>query len=116
MRNLVGAPIDPALAQEAINISKQIRSGEVTTDEASRVIEVVAKMTSQVLNHFFVKPVDSFGGGYAMKGVAEFGVRSASRGIRMGLSKMLPRLKPAQWKQVADFLDGSLYDPAALKK
>lgn len=116
MRNLVGAPIDPALAQEAINISRQIRSGELTTDDAAKVIEVVAKMTSQVLNHFFVKPVDSFGGGFTMKGVAEFGVRSAAKGIRLGLSKMLPRLKPAQWKQVADFLDGSLYDPGTLKK
>ncbi len=116
MRNLVGAPIEPALAQEALRVAQQIRSGELTADKSAAVVDVVARMTAQVLNHFFVKPVDAFGGGMTMKGVAEFGVRSAGKGIRMGLSKMLPRLKPAQWKQVADFLDGSLYDPGTLKK
>ncbi|MEK6806789.1 MAG: hypothetical protein AABY95_09100 [Pseudomonadota bacterium] len=116
MRNLVGAPIEPALAQEALSVAKKIRSGEVTPDHAEDVIGVIGKMTTQVMHHFFVKPVDKFGGGMTMKGVAEFGVRSATKGIRFGLTKMLPRLKPAQWKQVADFLDDSLYDPGTLKK
>lgn len=116
MRNLVGAPIDPALAQEVFSVAKKIRSGELTAHDAPKVVEVISRMTSQTMNHFFVKPVDIIRGGMAMKGIAQFGVSGATRGISFGLGKILPRLKPAQWKQVADFLEEALYDPGTLKK
>ena len=116
MRTLVGAPIDPALAHEVLSVAKRIRSGELTAHDAPKVIEVISRMTTQTMNHFFVRPVDIIHGGMTMKSIAQFGVSGATRGICFGLGKILPRLKPAQWKHVADFLEESLHKPDTPKK
>lgn len=116
MRNFVGAPIAPELAAEALRVAEAIKSGKLGPKDADQVIDVVSKMTEASMHHFFVKPIQTFGGGMTMRGFAEFGVSSASKAIRFGLKKILPKLKQEQWQQIGTLLDEALFDAGQLKK
>lgn len=107
MRNIVAAPIPPALAEQAITLVREIQAGR---GNAGELTEVIGQMTEAVLNHFFVAPVAAIGVGAPLKRVVDLGVGGAVRGLRYGLNKIVPRLKPPQLRQLADFIDRSLLE------
>jgi hypothetical protein len=115
MRDHVAAPIDAPLAQRAVATADRIRSGELQPRQADVVVKVVCEMTEVAMTHFFVKPVKDFGGGIAMRGMAEMGVSGSVKAVRFGLGKILPKLDQRQWTMVADFLDQSLVEVGARK-
>src|SRR5260221_6181570 len=116
MRNLVGAPIAEDLASEALQLAERIRAGKVTPRDSEQIVRVIGRMTEEVVHHFFMHPTEMMGLGPTMRGLIQWGVNSAVKGILYGLQKVIAKLKPEQLRQVADFLDSSLYEPRTKKK
>ena len=63
MRNVVGAPIPEAVALEALRTAEKLRSGKASPRDAEQAVEVICKMTDEVLNYFFVRPIERLGMG-----------------------------------------------------
>lgn len=116
MRNLVGATIPPQLAAEALRIVEDIRGGRLTPKDSERVVKVIVKMSETVMHFFFMRPTEAFGVGMTLRGIVQFGVSSALKGISYGLGKIVPKLNQQQLLQLADFLDEALYDAGAARK
>ncbi len=115
MRNLVGAPLPPEMAEEALRIVKQIRAGQLGPRDSQRVVDTVGQITDVVMRHFFIDSTRSFGLGPTLHRVVELGVGGVIKTIRLGLKRIVPKLSQTQLRQLADFLDQSLYDTAARK-
>lgn len=116
MRNLVGAPLPENLAREALQIVNDIRIGKLGVAENRRIVDVVSRMTSAVMHHFFVEPLELLSAGLTLRKLAEVGVNSAAKGIHYGLGRIIPKLRKEQLAQLADFLDASLYESGAKAK
>lgn len=116
MRNLVGAPLPEQLALQALQVVADIRSGRLGVRDSERIVSTVSAMTSKVMHHFFVHPLELFRAGMTLRKLSEFGVNSSTRAIHYGLGKIIPKLNPEQLRQLADFLDRSLYDGGSLDR
>lgn len=112
MRNLVGAPLPAELAERVQAVIGQIRSGSLGPKNSGPVLDVIGQMTEAVMRHFFVTPLHTFGMGARVRGVVEFGIGSSLKTIRYGMGKVIPHLKEAQFRQLAQFLDDSLHEPS----
>ena len=116
MRNLVGAPIAAEIAADALRVIEDIRAGRLTPRESHRVVAVIARMTEASMHHFFIVPSKAFGLGLTLSSIVEWGANSSVKVIGAGLKRVIPKLRDAQLRQLADFLDESLFDSGSLKK
>lgn len=104
----VGAPLPPELAARARQLVVEIRAGTLTAAECDVVAETVIELTEVALRHSFQRPVKILGLNAALAGIVEFGIASSVKTCRYGVRKVMPKLKPTQWSQLADFIEDAL--------
>ena len=104
----LSAPLSDALGKRAEDISRRLRSGELTAARADEVGELICDLTDYLLRYNFMRPAEAFKLGLASRGMIDLGIRSTIKTIRMAIKQTLPRLTPEQFKQVADYIDDVL--------
>lgn len=96
------------LAREAREVIAGIRAGTLGPDQHARVVDLIARMTEAGLRHFFIKPLPELGIGPTLRGLVQVGLGSAAKAVRMGLARVIPKIKAEHWPQVADLLEDAV--------
>lgn len=112
MTTILGCEISPELATEARAVVEGLRAGEKMPNR--RIVELVYEMTRESLERQFLEPAEAIGAGSRLMKFIEMSVHGSLKAVHMGLKRVIPKLRPDQLLLVADFIERSLHEEAAL--
>lgn len=85
-----------------------IRDGSLGPSSHARVVDLIARMTDASFKHFFIAPLSDLDVGPTLRGLINVGLGSATKAVRMGLGRVLPKISAARWPRIADFLEAAV--------
>lgn len=99
----------PELARRARTVAAAIRSGELGPKRHAEVVALLSEVTEASLRWFFERPVEELGGGPTLRATVRLGASGATRAIRLGLGRVLPRIRQDRWCRIADYIEESIH-------
>lgn len=103
------APLSGALGKEVLSVIDKIRNGSFRSSDNEQVVDVVARMTDEVVRYAFMRPVEAIGLGFAARGAVEVAIRSSIQSTRYVLKVVVPLLNERQREQFATILESALH-------
>lgn len=110
MTYYIAAPVSAELAAKVRATVADVRSGKLTPRNYEPVVAVVAEVSKNAMQYFFIDTAKSIGVGGVLLKISEVGVSSALATLKYGLNKILPKLSDTQWKEVSRFLEDALVE------
>lgn len=105
MKHTLQGEMPNDLVDEARAVIADIRAGDLGPDDHARVVDLIARMTEAGLRHFFIKPLPELDIGPTLRALVQVGLGSAAKAVRMGLGRVIPKIKAERWPRLADFLE-----------
>lgn len=117
MPTLLHSPMPEPLAEAARRVVGELRAGRYDDADREPVIEVIGDITETILDYAFIRTTREMKLGLVLRGIADFGIKSAIKVTRVSLDKIIPKLDAAQLRQVAGFIEEAMMEtPAASRK
>ncbi len=114
MTTIVGCAITDELARDARQVIQDLRSGTHVADD--RIVEVIFRMTEESLHAQFLEPTRALGAGPKTLRLIEISINTSLKATHYGLNKLIPKLNAEQMRHVADVMENSLHEEAALNR
>lgn len=116
MKHILQGELPESLVAEARGVVAQIRAGDMGPADHAALVDLIARMTEAGLTHFFIKPLKELDIGPTLRGLVQVGLGSANKAIRMGLGRVIPKVKAERWPRIADFIEDAVGGPAGARK
>jgi 2,3-bisphosphoglycerate-independent phosphoglycerate mutase len=110
MSTLLFSPMPDALAADARQLVVDIRAGRYDDANRDAVIEVIGDITKTILDYAFIRTTREMKLGLVLRGIADFGIKSAIKVTRVSLEKIIPKLDESQLRQVAGFIEEAMME------
>jgi len=110
MSKFTGTLLTDEMAQQVLSVAEALRAGSYSQRDMEPVIEVVCDMSDVVMRYFFQQPARDFGLSVSLRSIVDLSVASASKTVRFGLSRVLPKLNDAQRRQLGEFLLSTIHE------
>ena len=106
------APIPDELRTRALYTVNELRErGKADKEAIDKLFELIAEMTDNGLDFFFLEPLRRLNASSMLMGMARMGIGSMLKGSKMVVHKVLKKLDDRSLAAILDFIEEIIHEP-----
>lgn len=105
MKIYLAAPLPDELAKELETFLRDARSLPDPTSLREKGADLIIRLTSHSLDHYFLRGVEKLGLGMISRQATSLGLKSASAGIAMFVRRIAGSMSADQIRKLADLME-----------
>lgn len=107
----IAAPIPEELANNAAELIGRIREEGASRSHIDELFELIMALTESGIDFFFMEPLRRLRAGPVMMKVAQVGLSSTVKGIRMVIRNVLRKMDLKQIEPILEFIEEITFPP-----
>ncbi|WP_369602770.1 hypothetical protein AAIA72_07430 [Hahella sp. SMD15-11] len=111
----IAAPVPQPIMDRAAQLIHRVRYDQPASQHVDLMYEVIMDMTVSGMEFYFMEPLRRVNAGSMTMKIAQMGLSSTQKGIRMVIRKVLHRLTEEQLVAITGFIEEILFEAEEAK-